>query len=104
MRDEYRIKQITRVEANSIVELAGKLEGVDAGRFIREVEEYNASIRTDAPFNPNVKDGRGTQGLKVDKSNWANALDKPPFVAFQVTCGVTFTFGGLRVSSHAAGK
>ena len=101
LRDEYRIKQITRVEADTIEELAGKLEGVDAQRVIREIEEYNASIKKDAPFNPNVKDGRCTQGLKVNKSNWANTLDQGPFVAFQVTCGVTFTFGGLKVDTRA---
>ena len=101
LRDEYRIKQITRVEANSIEELAGKLEGVDAARFVNEVNEYNASIKQDAPFNPNVKDGRCTQGLRIDKSNWANTLDQGPFVAFQVTCGVTFTFGGLKVDTGA---
>lgn len=101
LRDEYRIRQVTRVEAPTIAELAGKLEGVDAGRFVEEVETYNASIDRDAPFNPNVKDGRCTRGLKVNKSNWANALDEGPFVAFQITCGVTFTFGGLKVDTNA---
>jgi tricarballylate dehydrogenase len=43
------------------------------------------------PFNPNVKDGRSTEGLAVPKSNWANPLDAPPYEAYQVTCGVTFT-------------
>lgn len=36
--------------------------------------------------------------LKVPKSNWANTLDKPPFEAYAVTCGITFTFGGLRIN------
>jgi tricarballylate dehydrogenase len=101
LRDEYRIRQVTKAEANSIEELAGKLEGVDAQRFIREVEEYNAAIKTETPFNPNVKDGRCTQGLKINKSNWANTLDQGPFLAFQVTCGLTFTFGGLKVDTDA---
>ena len=51
---------------------------------------------TDVPFNPDVKDGRGTRGLAVAKSNWANTIDKPPFEAYAVTCGITFTFGGLQ--------
>ena len=33
------------------------------------------------------------------KSNWANTLDEPPFEAFAVTCGITFTFGGLRIDT-----
>src|ERR1700690_2576705 len=53
---------------------------------------------TDVPFDPNVKDGRGTKGLAVPKSNWANTIDAPPFEAYAVTCGVTFTFGGLRIT------
>jgi len=97
LRDEYRIKQATKVTANTLAELAGKLEGVDAAAFLDEVHKFNASIKTDVPFNPLVKDGRGTVGLEVPKSNWANAIDEGPFEAYQVGCGITFTFGGLRV-------
>ncbi|HIL87212.1 MAG TPA: FAD-binding protein, partial [Deltaproteobacteria bacterium] len=46
---------------------------------------------------PNVKDGRGTEGLEVPKSNWANPVDEGPFEAYHITCGITFTFGGLRI-------
>jgi tricarballylate dehydrogenase len=49
------------------------------------------------PFNPNVKDGRSAKGIELTKTNWANRLDKPPYEAYQVTCGVTFTFGGLKI-------
>jgi tricarballylate dehydrogenase len=53
------------------------------------------------PFNPNIKDGRRTDGLTVPKSNWANPLDSPPYIAFGVTCGITFTYGGLRIDGNA---
>jgi len=56
-------------------------------------------VKTDVPFNPAVKDGRGTEGLALPKSNWANTLDDPPFEAYAVTCGITFTFGGLRIDT-----
>jgi tricarballylate dehydrogenase len=101
LRDEYRIRQVTKVRADTLEDLAGKLEGVDAEAFLREIEQYNAAVRTDVPFNPNVKDGRRTEGLEVNKSNWANTLDEPPFEAYQTTCGITFTFGGLRVNNDA---
>jgi len=101
LRDEYKIKQITKASANTIEELAAQLEGVNAERFMSYIREYNAAVRQHIPFNPNVKDGRGTQGLKVNKSNWANTIDAPPFQAYQVTCGLTFTFGGLRVNEDA---
>jgi tricarballylate dehydrogenase len=58
-------------------------------------------VQTEVPFDPTVKDGRGTTGLRVPKSNWANPLDTPPYLAFQVTCGITFTFGGLRITPWA---
>ncbi len=101
LRDEYRIKEVTKVTADTLPELAAKLEGVDADVFLREVAAYNDAIRQDIPFNPNVKDGRGTSGLAIDKSNWANLIDTGPFQAFQVGCGITFTFGGLRIDRNA---
>ncbi len=99
-RDEYKIRQVTKATANSIEELAPKLEGVDAEAFIETVREYNAAVRRDVPFNPNVKDGRCTDGLEIPKSNWAVVLDEPPFEAYAVTCGLTFTFGGLRIDTR----
>ena len=101
LRDEYRIRQVTRVTADSISDLAAKLESVDAAQLERTVAKFNAAVQTDVPFDPNVKDGRGTAGLDVPKSNWANPLDTPPFEAYGVTCGVTFTFGGLHIDGGA---
>jgi tricarballylate dehydrogenase len=100
-RDEYRIRQITKVTANTIEEFARKLEGVNAAEFLKTIKEWNAAVKTDVPFNPNVKDGRCTQGLAINKSNWANTIDAPPFEAYAVTCGITFTFGGLRINTDA---
>ncbi len=98
-RDEYRIRQITKATGNTIAELAARLDGVNADAFVKTVEEWNKAVRTDVPFNPNVKDGRCTEGLAINKSNWANTLDAPPYEAYAVTCGVTFTFGGLRITT-----
>jgi tricarballylate dehydrogenase len=98
-RDEYRIRQITKVTANTIEELAGKLEGVNAEQFIKTIAEWNKAVRQDIKFDPNVKDGRRTEGLAINKSNWANTIDTPPYEGYAVTCGITFTFGGLRVNT-----
>lgn len=97
LRDEYRIQRVTQVKADSLEELAGKLEGVDAKAFLAEVKTYNASVDCNVPFNANIKDGRATNGLHIPKSNWANTIDEGPFEAYQVGCGITFTFGGLRI-------
>ena len=52
-------------------------------------------------FNPAVLDGRRTRGLAVDKSNWAMPLETGPFVAYEVGCGVTCTYGGLAITPQA---
>ena len=56
-------------------------------------------MRRDIPFNPNVLDGRGTEGIEPPKSNWAMPLEEGPFEAYNVTCGITFTFGGVRTDT-----
>jgi len=101
LRDEYRIKQVTKVTANTIEELAQKLEGVNPEAFVAEIAAYNEAVRKDIEFNPNVKDGRRTEGLAVNKTNWANTIEEGPFEAYQITCGITFTFGGLRINTDA---
>ena len=101
LRDEYRIRQVTKVTAPTLEELATKMDGVDGAGFLTEMAAYNAAVDTAVPFNPNVKDGRGTRGLDVGKTNWANTLDEGPFEAYAVTCGITFTFGGLRIDTSA---
>jgi tricarballylate dehydrogenase len=101
LRDEYRIREVTKIQADSLEELARQMQGINAEQFLKTVREFNGAVMTDVPFNPNVKDGRGTTGLKVPKSNWAKTIDTPPFEAYAVTCGITFTFGGLRVTTDA---
>ena len=101
LRDEYRIRQVTKVKADTIEALAATLEDVDAEAFLKTVAAYNDAVRTDVPFDPTQKDGRCTQGLTVPKSNWANPIDTPPFEAYAVTCGITFSFGGLQINDDA---
>jgi len=101
LRDEYRIRQVTKATAGTLEDLVGKLDDVDGARALDTIRQFNAAVRTEVAFNPNVKDGRGTRGLLVPKSNWANPIDTPPFEAYAVSCGVTFTFGGLRIAANA---
>ena len=101
LRDEYRIREATRFRADDLESLAQKMEGVNAAGLLETIATYNKSVDEDTPFDPTVKDGRGTPGLTVPKTNWANRIDTPPFEAYGVTCGVTFTFGGLHVDEGA---
>jgi tricarballylate dehydrogenase len=100
LREEYRIREVTKAEANTFEELARKLE-MDVPGFVKTVTEFNAAVMKDVPFNPAVKDGKGTRGLAVPKSNWAQPLDTPPYVGYAVTTGITFTFGGLKIDDAA---
>lgn len=101
LRSEYRIRRCTKVVADTLEELAAKMEGVDAEGFLATSRAFNAACRTDVQFDPNILDGKSTEGLEIDKSNWAQPLDSPPFHAYHVTAGVTFTFGGLRIDTSS---
>ena len=99
--DAYRTKYVTKVTANTIEELAEKMEGVNKTEFLKTVKEFNAAVKADVPFDPNSKDGRCTVGLAIPKSNWSNPIDTPPYEACAVTCGITFAFGGIRITNDA---
>ena len=98
-RDEYHIPQVTKAEATTFRELAEKL-GIAPEAFERTIQEYNAAVQP-GEFNPTVLDGKSTKGIPLPKSNWALPMDTPPYYGFAVTCGITFTFGGLRIDQRA---
>jgi tricarballylate dehydrogenase len=99
LREEYRIREVTRAEADTIEELARRLD-IDPAGLGRTVGEFNAAVQP-GEFNPAVLDGKETRGVTPPKSNWALPLDTPPYVGYAVTCGITFTFGGLRTTPGA---
>jgi tricarballylate dehydrogenase len=96
--DEYRAPGATRIEAGSIPDLAVKI-GIDPAALEQTISAFNAAVQP-GPFNPAIKDAKGTTGLTPPKSNWALPLDRPPFVCYPVTCGITFTFGGVRIDAR----
>jgi tricarballylate dehydrogenase len=99
LRDEYWIPQTTMAQANSMEELARRLD-IDPQGLAATVKEYNAAVRTDIPYNPTIKDGRCTEGLAVNKTNWAETLDTPPYYGWAVTTGISFTFGGVKINNR----
>jgi len=98
-QDEYTAPGVSRYEAATIRDLAARL-GLDLDALDATVSAFNAAIQP-SDFNPAIKDGVRTVGITPPKSNWALPLDTPPFLAFAVTCGITFTFGGVKVDSGA---
>jgi len=98
LRDEYRIDQVTKAETQTIAELADQL-GINREGLVQTIQEYNAAVQP-GDYNPTILDGKHTVGITPPKSNWALPIDTPPFLGFAVTCGITFTFGGLRINSR----
>ena len=99
--DEYRIRQATRYQSDTLEGLINQFEGVDRERLLQTLQEFNAAVDRDVPFNPAELDGRRTQGLAIDKTNWALPLEKGPFVAYEVSCGITCTYAGLAITPKA---
>jgi tricarballylate dehydrogenase len=99
LRDEYRIAQATMATATTIEELADKL-GINRDGLVQTIREFNAAVQP-GPFDPTVLDGKCTKGITPPKSNWALPIDTPPFLGYAVTCGITFTFGGLKINNRA---
>lgn len=99
---EYRFWDASFVQADTLEELVSKLDGVDQQQAMQTIQAYNQAVDPATPFDPTILDGKGTQGLELNKTNWANKLDTPPFKAYPVTCGITFTYGGLKVDQSAA--
>ena len=62
LRDEYRIKQVTKITGNTLEELVSKMDDTDQKVALEDAEEVQRRGATDIPFNPNVKDGRCTEG------------------------------------------
>ncbi len=96
LRSEYFGKSSTGYESPSLQGLANQLD-IDQKAFLRTVTHYNQAVQNKA-YVPHALDGKGTKGLSPPKSNWALRIEQPPFRAFPVRCGITFTYGGVDVS------
>ncbi|KAF7365352.1 FAD/NAD(P)-binding domain-containing protein [Mycena venus] len=115
-KEEYGDGIVKKIFADTLEDLAEKLaaNGLEAkGEFVQTVNEFNEAVKSyqaenlDSAWNPAVKDGMSTQSsnkqLSLPKSNWALTIDKPPFMAVKVACGITFTFGGVAIDPDTAG-
>jgi tricarballylate dehydrogenase len=86
------------VEANSIRELAAKFE-LDPAALEQTLSECNAAVQP-GTFDHTQLDDCRTEGLAVPKTHWARTIDKPPFYAYPLRPGITFTYLGVRVNEE----
>lgn len=87
------------VTANSIEELAGKLE-LPADKLRDTIDTFNAACE-EGPFEQFELDGLATKGIEPVKTNWARPITEPPFYGYSLRPGVTFTYLGLKVDENA---
>jgi tricarballylate dehydrogenase len=86
--------------AQSLPELALRL-GLDERAFMRTLEDYNSACRA-GTFDHAVLDDCHTEGLAPPKTHWARPIDTPPFYAYALRPGITFTYLGVKVDAQAA--
>ena len=87
------------IEASSLGELATEL-GVNSSSLINTVRQFNQAVQK-GDYDPTKLDGKQTLGLSPDKTNWALTLDSPPFLAYPLKPGITFTYLGLKINEQA---
>ncbi|KAF9013433.1 hypothetical protein BDQ17DRAFT_1537097 [Cyathus striatus] len=115
-KEEYAEEIVEKIVADNLDDLGSELAArglEDPERLRQTIKELNdavAKYRLEHPtreWNPAVKDGLSTQSkdgqLALPKSNWALSIDKAPFMAVKVACGITFTFGGVAIDAESAG-
>ena len=100
--DEYTFEKATFVEASSLDSLTDKMINVDKKSVLQTIADFNLACSSNKAFDPTVLDGKKTSGLALPKSNWAQPISDPPFRAYPVTGGITFTYGGLKITNDGS--
>lgn len=97
--DRFMPSVFPPVSAGTIGELAHKLN-LPRQQLEQTVEQFNRAVRPGS-FDPSRLDGCRTQGLQIEKTNWAQTIDQPPFLGYPLRPGITFTYLGVQVNPSA---
>jgi len=87
----------TPTTGDTIAELAEKLD-LRPDALVATIDEFNAACPAEDGSDYITRDGRSTRGITPAKTNWARRIDTPPYTSFAAACGITFTYGGLKVN------
>jgi len=98
-RNSFMPSLFPPIEAASIAELAGTFE-LDAGALEQTVADFNTAVRP-GTFDHTILDDCRTEGLMPPKTHWARRIETPPYYAYPVRPGITFTYLGTRVNRQA---
>jgi len=97
---EPRYSTTEPFKANTLEALVAQLD-LDRVEAMRTLTQYNTACPGEGSFDPVRLDGLRTEGITPVKSNWSQRIDSGPFYAWPVTGGITFTFGGLKITGEA---
>ena len=89
----------TPAKADTIEELAARI-GLDPAATRASIDEFNAACRV-GHFDHTAYDACHTEGIEPPKSHWARPIDTPPYYAYTLRCGITFTYLGVKVDRGA---
>ena len=87
-------------KANTVEELAVKMK-IDPTTVRQTIDGFNKAVKPGQAFDNLKLDGNATNGLTPNKTNWARAVDKPPFYGYPLRPGITFTYLSVKVNAKA---
>jgi tricarballylate dehydrogenase len=99
VRNSFMPTLFPPIEGASIAELAGKL-GLDPAALEKTVTGFNAAVRP-GTFDHTILDDCRTEGVTPPKTHWARRIETPPYLAYPVRPGITFTYLGTRVNRQS---
>jgi tricarballylate dehydrogenase len=88
------------IKADTLEELAVKMK-LDPAKLRATIDGFNKAVKPDQVFDNLKLDDNHTDGLTPEKTNWARAVDRPPFYGYPLRPGITFTYLGVRVNDKA---
>src|SRR5262249_391396 len=99
VRNSFMPTLFPPIAGETIDELARKLE-LDPAALEKTITTFNAAVRP-GTFDHTILDDCRTEGLTPPKSHWARRIETPPYLAYPVRPGITFTYLATRVNKQA---
>jgi tricarballylate dehydrogenase len=88
------------IKADTLEELAIKMK-LNPTKIRETIDGFNKAVKPGQVFDNLKLDGNATDGLTPNKTNWARAVEKPPFYGYPLRPGITFTYLSVKVNDKA---
>ena len=99
MRDEYKLRGATKVTADTLEDLATRMQDVDKAQFLKTVARVQCGDHARRAVQSQRQGRARTVGLESTRRTGRRPSRQPPFEAYSVGCGITFTFGGVKIDN-----